>query len=322
MARPTLKPITSIADGVIQLKSQVIGIPLGVVDFFEEILTLYEAGLAPNDRPLANVFLCGPTGVGKTLTFERLAQHIHGSERSLLRVDCGEFQNEHEVAKLIGAPPGYLGHRETTPMFTQQKLNAVTSERSNLSIVVFDEIEKASASLHRLLLGVLDKGILRLGDNTTVNFERSIIGLTSNIGGRFFTRESMGLIKSADYKDAKRATDAGLRKAFTPEFLNRLDYVGIFNPLTEEEMGRILDLELTKLNLHIGNRWGSRKPKLVFTKASREWLAMRGFSKEYGARELKRLIQREVTVRIALTIDKEELKFDSDGSGFWMEETE
>jgi len=142
------------------------------------------AGLAPEGRPVGVFLLLGPTGTGKTRTVEALAEILHGSDKSILRVDCGEFQMEHEVAKLVGAPPGYLGHRETQPMLTQQKLAAVASEDCNLSLVLFDEIEKAKPSMTRLLLAVLDKAALRLGDNTTVNFERTLIFLTSNLGRR------------------------------------------------------------------------------------------------------------------------------------------
>ena len=127
------------------------------------------AGLAPEGGPVGVFLLLGPTGTGKTRTVEALAEILHGSDKSILRVDCGEFQMEHEVAKLVGAPPGYLGHRETQPMLTQQKLAAVASEDCNLSLVLFDEIEKATPSMTRLLLAVLDKAALRLGDNTTVN---------------------------------------------------------------------------------------------------------------------------------------------------------
>src|SRR6185436_9549937 len=136
----------------------------------------------PEGRPVGVFLLLGPTGTGKTRTVEALAEALHGSERNVLRIDCGEYQLEHEVAKLVGAPPGYLGHRETQPAVSQQKLSAVTSEASNLSLVLFDEIEKAAPSMTRLLLGVLDKAMLRLGDNTSVNFERSLIFMTSNLG--------------------------------------------------------------------------------------------------------------------------------------------
>ena len=143
-------------------------------------IQMYQAGLAPEGRPIGVFLLLGPTGTGKTKTIEALAEILHGSPKNLLKIDCGEFQMEHEVAKLIGAPPGYLGHRETQPMLTQQRLNSVTSEKNSISLVLFDEIEKAAPSMTRLLLGVLDKGILRLGDNSTVNFEKSLIFLTSN----------------------------------------------------------------------------------------------------------------------------------------------
>src|SRR6202162_1415222 len=145
-------------------------------------IQMFQAGLAPEGRPVGIFLLLGPTGTGKTKTVEALAEILHGSEKNVLKVDCDEFQMEHELAKLIGAPPGYLGHRETQPMLTQQKLNGVTSDRCSLSLVLFDEIEKAAPSMTRLLLGVLDKATLRLGDNTTVSFERTIIFLTSNLG--------------------------------------------------------------------------------------------------------------------------------------------
>src|SRR6202140_4355941 len=152
------------------LSQRVIGQP-NATRVIVPYIQMYQAGLAPEGRPVGVFLLLGPTGTGKTKTVEALAEILHGSEKNLLKGDCGEFQMEHEVAKLIGAPPGYLGHRETQPILTQKKLNSVTSEKSVLSIVLFDEIEKAAPSMTRLLLGVLDKAVLRLGDNTAVNFE-------------------------------------------------------------------------------------------------------------------------------------------------------
>src|ERR1700729_1763672 len=152
-------------------------------------IQMYQAGLAPEGRPVGVFLLLGPTGTGKTKTVEALAEVLHGTEKNVLRIDCGEFQMEHEVAKLIGAPPGYLGHRETQPMLSQQKLASVTSDKCGLSLVLFDEIEKAAPSLTRLLLGVLDRGVLRLGDNSVVNFEKSLVFLTSNLGAKEMMRE-------------------------------------------------------------------------------------------------------------------------------------
>src|SRR5947208_7739917 len=170
------------------LARRVIGQPAaitGIVPYIQR----HQAELATEGRPVGVFLLMGPTGTGKTRTVEALAEVLHGSQKQLLRVDCGEFQMEHEIAKLIGAPPGYLGHRETQPMLMQQKLSSVTSEASRLSLVLFDEIEKAAASMTRLLLGVLDKATLRLGDNSSVNFERTLIFLTSNLGARELHRE-------------------------------------------------------------------------------------------------------------------------------------
>src|SRR3984893_4943578 len=180
----TRKPAVDFMEDLTAVLSQkVVGQPTAtrvIVPYIQ----MYQAGLAPEGRPVGVFLLLGPTGTGKTKTVEALADVLHGTEKNVLKVDCGEFQMEHEVAKLIGAPPGYLGHRETPPMLTQQKLTSVTTESSDLSLVLFDEIEKAAPSMTRLLMGVLDKAALRLGDNNTVNFERSLIFLTSNLGAR------------------------------------------------------------------------------------------------------------------------------------------
>src|ERR1700681_854352 len=152
-------------------------------------IQMYQAGLCPEGRPIGVLMLLGPTGTGKTRTVEALAEVLHGSSKKMLKVDCGEFQMEHEVAKLIGAPPGYLGHRETQPLLTQQKLNSVSSEANDIAILLFDEIEKAASSMTRLLLGVLDKATLRLGDNTSVNFEKTLIFMTSNLGARTMAKQ-------------------------------------------------------------------------------------------------------------------------------------
>src|SRR5947208_5125692 len=186
--RPKKQPAEPAENLSAILSQKVVGQP-AATRVIVPYIQMFQAGLAPEGRPVGVFLLLGPTGTGKTKTVEALAEVLHGSEKNVLKVDCGEFQMEHEVAKLIGAPPGYLGHRETQPMLTQQKLNAVTSERCSLSLVLFDEIEKAAPSMTRLLLGVLDKGVLRLGDNTTVNFEKSLVFLTSNLGAREMMRE-------------------------------------------------------------------------------------------------------------------------------------
>src|SRR6266568_1641337 len=187
-SRARKQPSDPTPDLTAVLSQKVVGQP-AATRVIVPYIQMFQAGLAPEGRPVGVFLLLGPTGTGKTKTVEALAEILHGSEKNVLKVDCGEFQMEHEVAKLIGAPPGYLGHRETQPMLTQQKLNSVTSEKSALSIVLFDEIEKAAPSMTRLLLGVLDKATLRLGDNTAVNFEKSLVFLTSNLGAREMMKE-------------------------------------------------------------------------------------------------------------------------------------
>src|SRR5436853_2987607 len=240
------------------LSQKVVGQP-AATKVIVPYIQMYQAGLAPEGRPVGVFLLLGPTGTGKTKTVEALAEVLHGTEKNVLKVDCGEFQMEHEVAKLIGAPPGYLGHRETQPMLTQQKLNAVTSERCGLSLVLFDEIEKAAPSLTRLLLGVLDKGVLRLGDNSTVNFEKSLVFLTSNLGAREMMREinpdfGFQAGKTAPRTDLTNKLQSialgAVRKRFSPEFVNRLDAIITYQPLTLESFSAVLAQPIVDLHKH------------------------------------------------------------------------
>jgi len=272
---------------------------------------MHQAGLAPEGRPAGVFLLLGPSGTGKTRTVEALAEVLHGSEKSLLKVDCGEFQMEHEVAKLIGAPPGYLGHRETQPMLTQQKLNAVTSEGCSLSLVLFDEIEKAAPSMARLLLGVLDKAALRLGDNSTVSFERSMIFLTSNLGARAMLKaiqpdfgfQSMTGAPARELpKRLEKIGLAAVRRRFTPEFVNRIDAVVTYRTLDTDSLAAILDQQLNDLQDHLNTRLGDRSFPLELTAASRQFLLRSGTSAQYGARELKRTIHRNLTQPLAAMV--------------------
>jgi len=272
---------------------------------------MFQAGLAPEGRPVGIFLLLGPTGTGKTKTVEALAELLHGSEKNVLKVDCGEFQMEHEVAKLIGAPPGYLGHRETQPMLTQQKLTSVTSEKCSLSLVLFDEIEKAAPSMTRLLLGVLDKGILRLGDNTTVNFDKSLVFLTSNLGAREMLQEINPEFGFQSVRDQPRADLTGklksiglaaVRKRFSPEFVNRIDSIITYQPLSEEALSSILDLQMTDLQNHVNTRLGNRSFTLDISQDARRFLLETGCSREYGARELNRTIHRFLTQPLATLV--------------------
>jgi ATP-dependent Clp protease ATP-binding subunit ClpA len=294
-----------------QLSSRLVGQPQAMAQIVP-YLQMQRAGLAPEGRPAGVFLLLGPTGTGKTRTVETLAEVLHGTEKNLLRVDCGEFQMDHEVAKLIGAPPGYLGHRETQPLLTQTKLSGVTSEASNLSLVLFDEIEKAAPSMTRLLLGVLDKAMLRLGDNTNVNFEHAMIFLTSNLGAEGMLRALTpafgfeGMVPRESVASEAKLRSIGMnevRRKFSPEFVNRIDAVITYRPLAKESLALILDQQIAALQRHIKNRLEDRAFQIELNEGARELLLRLGTSPEFGARELKRIILRKLTQPLAAMVE-------------------
>ena len=299
------------------MSSKVVGQP-NVINVIVPYIEMFQAGLAPENRPVGVFLLLGPTGTGKTRTVEALAETLHGSSRNVLKIDCGEFQMEHEVAKLIGAPPGYLGHRETQPMLSQQKLASVASEKCALSLVLFDEIEKAAPSLTRLLLGVLDRGVLRLGDNSVVNFEKSLVFLTSNLGAKEMMREInpdfgfasatvSGMREDLSQKLQGIALVA-VRKKFSPEFINRIDHVITYRPLDAESFSAITDHEIASLQNHVNTRLGTRCFTIEVPFETRQWLIERGTSAEYGARELKRTIHKNLTQPLATLVAKNQIE--------------
>lgn len=294
-----------------QLANRLVGQSHAIAEIVPYV-QMYRAGMGPEGRPAGVFLLLGPTGTGKTRTVEALADALHGNEKNLVRVDCGEFQMEHEIAKLIGAPPGYLGHRETPPMLTQQKLGAVTSEGSHLALVLFDEIEKAAPSMTRLLLGVLDKAVLRLGDNTSVNFERTLIFLTSNLGASAMRKEVLPdfgfgtAAPSSGDATLRKLSNIGLgavKRKFAPEFVNRIDAVITYQPLDRDALEAILDQQITALERHIANRLEDRAFTLELDPSARSFLLEKGTSREYGARELKRVILRKLTQPLAAMVE-------------------
>ena len=241
---------------------------------------------------------------------------------------------EHEVAKLIGAPPGYLGHRETQPMLSQQKLNGVTSDQCSLSLILFDEIEKAAPSMTRLLLGVLDKAVLRLGDNASVSFERTMIFMTSNLGAeamRKQLRPDFGFETMVGRtKDPARKLEGigmkAVRRKFSPEFVNRIDAVITYQPLSADALEIIVDQQIHVLEQHIRRRLMERAFELAVSDGAREFLRRKGTSEEYGARELKRVILRHVTQPLAamvatgaiLPADMVHIEASEDGAGLTL----
>ena len=272
---------------------------------------MYQTHLSPPDRPAGIFLLLGPTGTGKTRTVEALAELIHGSPKNLLKIDCAEYQSDHEVAKLIGAPPGYIGHRETKPVLTQERLLAVVSPRCDLAIILFDEVEKAAPSFTALLLGVLDRATLRLGDNTTVNFEKTLVFLTSNLGAREMLKVVrpdigfQGVERRSPAAVGDRLQTVGLdavRRRFSPEFVNRIDVVITYRPLDAASLGEILDHHIAELRQHVHTRLGDRSFEIAMSPAARELLLSKGTSDEYGARELRRTVHRLLTQPLAALV--------------------
>ncbi|MDE3181213.1 MAG: ATP-dependent Clp protease ATP-binding subunit [Acidobacteriota bacterium] len=275
------------------------------------VYQVHLAGLGPAGRPIVNLLLLGPTGSGKTRLVEAAAEVLLGSANAVLKVDCAEFQHSHEIAKLIGSPPGYLGHRETTPMITQEALEEHYTEKLKLSLVLFDEIEKASDALWQLLLGILDKATLTLGDNRRVDFSHSMIFMTSNLGSQEMTQLmshglgfSPGSGQDAAEIDQKiyRAASQAARKKFSPEFMNRIDRVIVFRVLSAAHLDKILDIELSRVQERImGSSTGNQ---FVFrcTPEARQFLLREGTDAKSGARHLKRAIERHLVFPLSSLI--------------------
>jgi len=268
------------------------------------LFQIYLAGMNNPQRPIGTMLFLGPTGSGKTRVVEAAAEVLFGEPHSVVKIDCAEFQHSHEIAKLIGSPPGYLGHRETSPMLTQENLDKAHTDDTKLTFVLFDEIEKASDSLWQLLLGILDKATLTLGDNRRVDFSRTIVIMTSNLGAREMSDMISGGIGFApgksggkprddseiDTKIYRTALEAAKRK-FSPEFMNRIDKVVVFRSLKEHHLRRILDIELASVQDRITESAGT---KFIFecTDPAKEFLLNEGIDLKYGARHLKRSIER------------------------------
>ncbi len=267
------------------------------------IYQVYKAGLAVPGRPLANLLFLGPTGSGKTRLVEAAGEVLFGKADAVLKIDCAEFQHSHEIAKLIGSPPGYLGHRETQPLITQEALEAYHTETLKLSFVLFDEIEKASDALWHLLLGILDRATLTLGDNRRVDFSHSIIFMTSNLGshevsrlmrgGMGFSSEAAADDRELDHKIYRVAVEAARRK-FSPEFMNRIDKVIVFRSLRSEHLEKILDIELAKVQERITTAAPGNQFVFKCTRSARDLLLREGTDPKSGARHLKRSIERHL----------------------------
>jgi len=286
---------------------------VGQNEAVDQIVNIYQtflAGMASPGRPIGNFLFLGPTGSGKTRLVEATAESLVGDARAVIKIDCAEFQHSHEIAKLIGSPPGYLGHRETHPLLSQEVLQQYQTDKMKLSFVLFDEIEKASDALWNLLLGILDKATLTLGDNRRVDFSRAMIFMTSNLGAGemnsimrpnlgFAASEmerkcSEGMVDGSLTEKISRAAVEAARRKFTPEFMNRIDKVVVFRPLGEPELRKILGLELNILQQRILNSVNGAPFVFSLTDPAKDFLLREGTDMKYGARHLKRAIDRSL----------------------------
>lgn len=283
------------------------------------LFQIYLAGMNNPSRPIGTMLFLGPTGSGKTRVVEAASEVLFGEPHSVVKIDCAEFQHSHEIAKLIGSPPGYLGHRETSPMLTQENLDKAHTDDTKLTFVLFDEIEKASDSLWQLLLGILDKATLTLGDNRRVDFSRTIVIMTSNLGAREMSEMISGGIGFApsktdkvkedneiDTKIYRTALEAAKRK-FSPEFMNRIDKVVVFRSLKEHHLRKILDIELTAVQDRITESAGT---KFIFecSEGAKAFLLGEGIDLKYGARHLKRSIERFLVYPLSNLVATEQVE--------------
>src|SRR5713101_9038351 len=292
------------------LRSKIVGQAEGVqalVDLYQ----VFRAGLNSPGRPVGNLLLLGPTGSGKTRIVEAAAEILFGDARAVIKVDCAEFQHSHEIAKLIGSPPGYLGHRETHPLLTQEALNQWHTDRLKLTLLLFDEIEKASDALWQLLLGILDKATLTLGDNRRVDLSQCLIVMTSNLGAGEMSDILTGGLGFAKSKNSEKVVDTRLddkitrtaqeaaRRKFSPEFMNRIDKMVVFKTLKPEHLEHILEIELGMVQQRILQATGNQQFVFSCTTPVKKFLLTEGTDPKYGARHLKRSIEKNIVFPLA-----------------------
>lgn len=288
------------------------------------IVESWKAGFCDPSKPMGNALFLGPTGSGKTRIVEVLAEALFGDENAMLKVNCGEFQMDHDIAKLIGSPPGYIGHRETTPYLSQANLNKYHTEKWPISLLLFDEIEKSSDTLWTLLLGILDKATMRTGDNQQINFSSTIVVLTSNLGAKQMEKAvegGMGFLtpsKSAEktHEELSSIATDSMKRKFTPEFVNRLNNIVVFHTLTEGQIRDILDIELERLRHRLIH---SSKVFFTFavTASAKRTLLKEGYSKVYGARHLKRAIETRISTPLSHLVASGQI---ADGDGININE--
>ncbi len=319
-----------------KLRERIVGQD-AAVQGMSDLYQVHLAGMNAQHRPIGTMLFLGPTGSGKTRVVEASAEVLFGDAYKVVKIDCAEFQHSHEIAKLIGSPPGYLGHRETSPLLTQENLNRSHTDEQKLTIVLFDEIEKASDSLWQLLLGILDKATLTLGDNRRVDFSQTIVVMTSNLGAREMSEMitgGIGFTSSQEYvrrsseeqldQQIQRTAVEAARRKFSPEFMNRIDKIVVFRSLQENHLRQILELELQAVQERV---MATASTKFIFecSTEAKERLLSEGQDTRYGARHLKRSVERLLVSPLSNLVASEQVEFgdliyvDLDGEEFTFE---
>ena len=291
---------------------------VGQDDAVGQVSEMYErvlAGMIDEHKPLCNMLFLGPTGVGKTLLVQAVAEAIHEDMDALTVINCAEYSEDHQIARIIGAPPGYIGHDTTEPVICPANLTRGWKENGpKISILLFDEVEKAAPSLHQLMLGIMAKGSMVDGKNRILNLTRCMVFMTSNVGSRAINQEHIGYKKHSVEREFKAITNEALaaaKKKFDPEFLGRITNTVMFRTLTKDELEKILDLELwmvyeRALRAMIGRPEYGGNVRNIFTLAvtdtMREFLLTQGPNKRYGARSLGKSVDQYVTQTLATII--------------------
>lgn len=306
----TKKKIENIESISKYLKSRVIA-QNEACECLEDVCIVYSSRIQELNRPLANILLVGPTGTGKTFIVETFAEALLGNSKAIVKINCSEFQHSHEIAKLIGSPPGYLGHKETNPVLTQAALDFNKTNNWPIGIVLFDEIEKASDAVWDILLGIMDKGELTLGDNRKVNFQDCFIFMTSNLGSKEIEAklEDKELGFSPPKKnplDLTKISSRAIASKFRPEFVNRIDFVIPFNALTKDDVEKILFLELNKITTRVYNKT-SKEFSLKLSTSAKSRIIELGYNTKQGARQLKRVLEQNITANLAILLASDQI---------------
>jgi ATP-dependent Clp protease ATP-binding subunit ClpB len=285
VSRWTGIPVDKMLEGerekLLQMETQIAERVVGQEEAVEAVSTAVRrsrAGLQDPNRPIGSFMFLGPTGVGKTELSRALAEFMFDDEHAMIRIDMSEYMEKHSVARLIGAPPGYVGYEEGGALTEAVR-------RRPYQVILFDEIEKAHGDVFNVLLQVLDDGRLTDGQGRTVDFRNTLIIMTSNLGSEFLVKH-----EGEDTEEVRDQVMAIVRDHFKPEFLNRVDEIILFHRLRREDMGKIVDIQLSRLMKLLADR----KITLVLDDKAKDWLGQKGYDPAYGARPLKRVIQKYV----------------------------